>query len=216
MRMWWFALLVLMSAAVAAPESAVIRKNTLTFDSQESKDSLTVDVGTVTGAQLTGDLPADKWAGLYGNATGSHVIGDDSGSLFQWRTSPARYVYLDEDGINFFNNWSAGNKSLLRREYPYLDSSVEGADTLNSTLTINSSLQKSNISGAAAVRTLDGAGSPYWDTAYLYDGSDGFFAGVVEVTGTSFLGEEVDYQMMVPEKGSDGDPVSYGVWMEVQ
>lgn len=170
------------------------------------------DSGALTSIDIFSEDQTDNWAGLYGNISGVKAVGTRN-TLFEWGSNEARYVYFSRSDIDFFSRWSAGNRSLLKSEYSFLENSTDGANTFNSSIEVDTTYQNNTIEAPAA-STSNSSGLPYWKTGYLYDGSQGFFVAEVK-DGRAFDGSRANYQVLLPENGADTSPTEFEIWVEL-
>ncbi|MCK5107305.1 MAG: hypothetical protein KAQ83_01125, partial [Nanoarchaeota archaeon] len=140
--------------------------------------------GHIHRAQLNTNMSTYRWSALYGNVTGTIVLGDDDNDrLFQW-TAAGRLVYASEDATP---TWA----TLADVTAGDMPAYVEGAFTDNYTATFDEAAE--NIgSGIFTTLTSDFAytynnlGADTWKTYSLWDGTDMVWVGRVSEDGTSY------------------------------
>jgi hypothetical protein len=178
----------------------------------------TVDVtsGHIYRTELDTNMSTYRWGALYGNVTGTIVLGDDDDDrLFEW-TAAGRLVYASEDGTP---SWA----TLADATVTDMSAYMEGAFTDNYTTTFDEASENigSGIFEALSsdfAYTYNNAGVDTWKTYSLKDGEDDLvWAGRVSEDGTSYKNTVADYQMIVPEDGTDGDETAttYNLWVEL-
>lgn len=181
-----------------------------------STDEVSVETGSISEVELSVSAESNMWTGLYGEAGGGVGVGAGNDTLFNWEATEARYVYLDEDGIDFEANWSAANSSDLASEYGFLSGVESSSNTFRSKANLTPTMQEDSVLNTVAAETRNGSGSYHWKTAYVrQNSSDGFFVGVVD-NGTAFNGNEADFQVLLPEKPFDSKPTTYNMWVELE
>ncbi|MFT4867787.1 MAG: hypothetical protein ACI9LV_000391 [Candidatus Nanohaloarchaea archaeon] len=175
------------------------------------------DVVTDSGALTSLDVfwveSTNNWAGVYGQVSGVRAVGSQN-PIFEWDSSEVNHIYFSEEAINFTSNWKPGNKSLLLNEYSFLGNKSDGVNTFNSSINIDTVYQENTIENVPAAMTSNSSGQPYWGTGYLHDGSNGFFAGEVD-EGEAFDGQQANYQVLLPENGTDQSATSFQIWIEL-
>ena len=186
-----------------------------------SEDSINLDGGNVTQANLSAEQSTDNWAGLYGNATGNLVLGanDDGSVLYNW-DAEAQNVFAASESVNWVNltEDSTGSATTVNDYYTMGDDS----DNATRTLTGESSVTFDSTSYTGdSVQTNNGATSPTWTTIALEDNSTAegdtnipVFAGEVGEGDTAFNGDVADYQLMLPAVETEGTE-TYNMYLEL-
>ena len=102
---------ILLTFAVNGLSEAEIREeNDLGSVNSTTEESITILEGSLSQVDVSANIKSSRWAGIYGNASGRFVLGDEE-SLFSWDSTGARYVYLSQNGINFTRDWESQNLS---------------------------------------------------------------------------------------------------------
>lgn len=183
-----------------------------------SPSNTSISEGKVRNVDISNSAYASTvWTGVYGNVTSEYIVGQSQKSaFFSWGLLDANYVYASSSEINFTADWQSASHSNMITQYPFLENSSEPAlETFNTTTDLNSSFQSNNVSNTIAALTYDDTGTEYWPTVYLNDGTNGFFAGEIK-EGKSFNGLKSDYQMILPEDGSNTAGTEYNLYLEVE
>lgn len=175
--------------------------------------NVVTDSGALTSVDVLEQDDTTNWAGIYGEVSGVQAVGSQN-TIFEWGSTEARYIYFSDEEINFTSNWTAGNKTLLKKQYEFLENKSDGVNTFNGTMDVDSVYQDQAVNGVPSTRTSNSSESPYWKTGYLRDDSHGFFVGEVK-SGEAFDGSTANYQVLLPENGTDNSPTSYEVWVEL-
>jgi len=166
--------------------------------------------GNITNANLSTSMSTYRWAGLFGNASGSLRLADLLGvNMYVW-AGQARMVYACL-GAN--PDWTTlqdatGPEIIALAAFSFL---TNGSDSYAATF--NGAAE--NIqSGIFSTLTSDYAtpmssNSTPWRTYSLRDGTSNIvFAGKALPSGRAYNGEVVDYEMMIPENGVGNNEAS--------
>lgn len=187
--------------------------------------SVTTEGGNVTQVNLTGtNSSTERWAGFYGNLTGSNlVLGDSSGNAFYaWAVGNPNElwkVYASTQNDVNWANLAAGQCEAGTNVYNWVFNGAwadnytntfthSGADTFaDATITANYTL------------TYEHNGAETWPTYHLQDGTgtdDDVWAAKVLTTATAFNDAAgVVYQLMVPANPADNTYVTYYFFLEI-
>ncbi|MFW6378697.1 MAG: hypothetical protein ACOCZV_01620 [Nanoarchaeota archaeon] len=217
-----FALVLVGGLALAAlPEGANIESET---DEGEfpgiSSESIDVTDGHVYNTDLNTTMSTYRWSGIYGNVSGNIVLSDDdSDVLYDW-SAQGRLVYASESTPD----WSAltdATENNVTAAYPHIGNA--DSDNYSTTFTGASESVDSGIYTSLSsdyAQTYDNETTATWKTYSLQDASSNIvFAGLVQQGGAaSYKGSIVDYQMIVPEDGTEGDDsaTTYNLYAELQ
>lgn len=185
-----------------------------------SANTIDLDGGNVTEANLSAEQSTDNWAGLYGNATGNLVLGagDDGSVLYNW-DAEAQNVFAASGSVEWVN-LSDSNATNVNNYYSLGDTSDNATETLTESGSID--LDGTTYNGDA-VSTNDGTDSAAWETVALEDNSSEtrqngadlpVFAGIVGQSTSAFNGEVADYQLMLPADDS-ADAETYNMYLEL-
>jgi hypothetical protein len=181
-------------------------------------DNITVEPGSVVQANISAaNAFSDSWAGVYGNVTANYIVGTGNSPFFSWGLLDASYIYASPQELDFSSDWSSTNTSYLESSYPFLGNETERPeDTFNSTANISSEFQEDSVNDTLAARTFNSEGERYWKTLFLNDGDGGFFAGEI-ADGRSFNGMKADYQLILPEDGTDDqEGTAFSLYLELE
>ena len=186
--------------------------------------SVTTEGGNVTEVNLTGtNTSTERWAGFYGNLTGSNLIlGDSSDHEFYiWNVGTPNSlwkVYASEQNDPEWASLAAGQCS---GDHCY-DWVFHGAWADNYTNTFTSSGAGTFADATITANytlSLNSSSTPSWPTYHLQDGigaTDDIWAANVSTTYTAFNGRNgVVYQLMVPANPQDNNYVTYYFFLEV-
>ena len=132
------AALAISPLAISAPTGASVTQVGTQERYQPSAGSVTTQGGNVTALNVSGEVVTSKWAGFWGNVSGSKVLADSGHHLFyKWTVSDLTdaLVYATTGAVN---DWSCSNivplyaDDSLFGSYSFL---IEGADSFNYTFT---------------------------------------------------------------------------------
>ncbi|MDK2849826.1 MAG: hypothetical protein PWP03_805 [Candidatus Woesearchaeota archaeon] len=209
-------------ALAVTPGGAQITDNGETGYTERSPDSVNVTAGFIRSADLYAEMSTYRWAGLFGNVSGTIVLASGSGlsadKMFQWSAN-ASVVFASEASSVAWSSLTNVNETQVLANYSFLGS---GSDNYNATFNNVGTLNTNTVLGGSInanfANTLDNESNAFWKTFILGDGSNIVFAGVVEPAGhASFNSSIVQYQMILPEDGSNGDTTAtaYNIWVEL-
>ena len=180
-----------------------------------STDIATLESGNITYADLDSDMSTYRWAGLLGNVTGDIVLGDgNENTLYSW-TGAGKMVYASTASSIV---WTSLVDATVGDMPSYLTggSDVDRyAATFGGSENIGSGIFTSLTSDFAT--TFNSTGASAWKTYSLKEGTNLVWAGLVSEDGDSFHNKAVDYQMILPENGTDGETATqaYNLWIEL-
>jgi hypothetical protein len=207
------------AAAQDAPDAATVSDNvTLDEFNSSSSDTLDLDGGNVTEANLTSNQSTDQWAGLYGTATGTLALGEDSKTLYEW-DAEAENVFAADAGLNV--DWTAignGTAETVNASFGYLDGSTTPENTFNAGTNEQITFDGETFNGSTA-NTKDSNGDKQWSTVVLNDTSEGssgaaVFAGIVDDSTNAFNGDPANYQLLLPAQDS-ATGETYNLYVEL-
>ena len=167
--------------------------------------STTVDAegGNVTYVDVSSDVVTSRWAGFYGNVSGSLLLGDvSSNTFYQWSVSDltGAVVYAANTSVT---DWSGGNIAPL--DNANAPSWVNGDSTDNFTTTFGSTeafvSSSLNVASTPFVTTFNSSGvAGDLKTYALRSPADdaNIWAGLVVDDTNGFNNATVDYQILLP------------------
>jgi hypothetical protein len=239
-------LMLAMSAATAQsdfdsnPEQVSVDGDSETLQGFESSASGQADLigGNVSNYNISGEQTTNQWAGIYGTATGSLVLGSNetgnSGVFYEWGDATVDNVYIDSFGSINWGNLTPGAPNNVTDAYGMIDSgdtdnasatydTSEPYEIGNSTneYTLPTAETRSNITNdefkTGIIQDVDNEGQPANGSAQP---DDPFFVAKVDDAADkgAFNGEPADYQAIVPAAISD-DPedgsTTYDLYVEL-
>jgi len=174
----------------------------------------------IRNANLSTEMSTYRWSGLYGTVEGVIYLGDSNNdTMINW-TAEGRVVFASNASSLTWASLADADEATVNAMYTYLAGATD-ADNYSTTFTegaenIGSDLYPALTSDFAY--TTNNAYTDTWKTYSLTDGDEIVWAGRVIRDGTSYNGETVDYQMIIPEDGTGGTEVAttYYLWAELQ
>lgn len=208
--------------AVATPGGGSVQ-GTATDKGSYSTTPGTIDVtsGHIYLADITAEQSTYHWAGVYGNATGTLVLGDGSSNVMYTWDANANYVLFAQNGITpDWTTLAAATCTEVETSYTFLSGA---SDSCSKTFTTSGNVNfvsLAPVTGTIEAQTFDGTGASYWKTFAIKDGTGNVvFAGEVDNTFTTnaYDGTVANYQVILPEDGNSGDttPTTYNIWVEL-
>ena len=192
-------ILLSLAAGYAAPVGASVTVGSSETYSPTVTNTVNAIGGNVTEVNVSSVQVTDKWAGFYGQVSGSVVLADSSGNYFyQWTISDPTggVVYVANNTVS---SWTL---SALRTTSGYLPSHLlQGTDSFNNTFTQHEDFNSPSISVTDANYTTTWQGGTQgteFKTYALYadSGATLIWAGTVNADKTSFNSGSADYQVL--------------------
>ncbi len=183
-----------------------------------STDTVTIEAGNVTRADVETNMSTYRWAGLYGNVSGQIVLGDDDeNTLYSW-TAKGNLVYASSASSIAWSSLADANETTVTGIATWL-SGTNYADNYTTTFTGASQSIGSSIFSISSdyAQTTGGSG---WNTYSLWDTTSLVWAGKVVDGGQAAYRSAagpVQFQMILPEDGTSGNTVTqaYNLWVEL-
>ena len=187
-----------------------------------SGGTIDVEAGNIYLANVTGEQSTYHWAGVYGNATGTLVLGDSSTpphKMYEWPAN-ATYVFFDDDSTINWDNLDTATCSDVETSFNFLSGASDDCDSTLTTTHDPSFKAITDIGATVAGQTYDSSGSGYWWTLAIKDNTaeDVIFVGEVDNNyHSAYNGDTVNYQVILPENGENGDTgtTTYYIWIEL-
>ena len=192
------------SMAMAAPTGASTSVGTSETGTATSATSVGVDGGNVTYVDVSSNVITSRWAGFYGNVSGSLLLADASShNFYQWTVGSmtGAVVYAASGAIS---DWGTGN--IVPLDNANAPAYVNGAYTDNFTNTFSAtetftSSGYAGINNVPYVTTFNSTGvAGNLKTYALYATSETaqVWAGKVVDDADGFNGNSADYQILLP------------------
>ena len=178
--------------------------------------TIDVEAGHVYNASLDANMSTFRWAGVYGNTTGTIYLGDSSSQyMYSW-TAEGNLVYMSTASAVTWSSLADADAATVTGALSFLAS---GSDSYANTFTGAAEDIGSNLFSITSdyAYTYDNTHAGAWKTYSLTDGTNLVWAGKVNAGGTAYNGEVADFQMIVPEDGSSSGAgaTTYYVWVEL-
>ncbi len=185
--------------------------------------STTVQAGYIRLANVSTEMSTYHWAGIYGNASGTLVLGDASGSKMYTWTATATYVFFDDDNTINWGTIDNATCTDIGTSFSFIADSTGASDSCSNTFTNSGPTNfKSigNVLSTAYALTYDNTQTPTWKTYAVKDTTQGdvfFAAETITTPGTAFDGSPANYQAILPENGENADTTTqtYYIWIEL-
>lgn len=215
-----FSVLLLIAAGMlyATAGADVGTPTFLTRWSYTPTTSVTTEGGNISYQNLTGTTLTDKWAGLYGNVTGTIVLTDASAGtanpLYSWSVDNSNngIVCAGTSTSYVFSSLSTSTAADVDAAWGF------GAASDNATNTFTTAQCTLNFTEANVANTINTThkGTSTFFTCVVDDGgtakSDFLFCTNISATGTTYNNQPANYELIVPTPqaiGSAGYEIYY-------
>jgi hypothetical protein len=183
--------------------------------------SVSLIAGSIRDANITSDASTIRWAGLFGTASGTLNLGDSNNKVMYTWPAVGRIVYSVQTGGVDWGSLGDASAAQVKVQFPWLADAAT-ADNYDETFTGGSEPVDSDLFTVSSdyALTYDDVQAPTWKTYSLKDGNNKFiFAGVADQSGTgiAYSGERADYQIIIPEDGTqlDDTPTTWDLFIEL-
>lgn len=218
------ALMVLSIFAMAAvpvsagPGTTTATEGSSTNPCPTNSTAVNTEGGKITEVDLAADSYTERWAGFYGDVTGTISLGDGSADLYQWNWTPASEGEVIASTASSGLTWASlvnGAKADVDNLWGFSSGSDQAVDAFGSTDTFT--IGDQTMANAPATQTL---GSSAYKTAIVNDGAnesktDFLFVVNIINDGTTFNGETHDFEMIVPTNGAIDETENYYFYVEL-
>lgn len=206
-----------LSMVVAAPVGGSTTVGASTSGTSTASSTVSIDGGNVTYVDVNSNVVTSRWAGFYGNVSGSLFLADaSSNNFYQWSISSmtGAVVYAADGTIS---DWAQGS-SIVPLTNANAPTNVNGVYTDNFTQTYNANeaftSSTYNIASTPYATTYNSSGvAGNLKTYALYSNTDAktIWAGKVVDDANGFDGSTVDYQILLPAQTG----TTYSFYMEL-
>ena len=180
--------------------------------------AVSTEGGKITEVNLTADSYTERWAGFYGNVTGTISLGDGSADLYQWTWTPADEGEVIASTASSGITWASlvnGAAADVDTRWGFSTGSDQAADAFGDTLTFT--IGDQTMTNAPSTATL-GAGT--WETAIVNDGAtaaktDFLFVVNIDNDASAFNSEIHDFEMIVPTNDEIDATENYYFYVEL-
>jgi hypothetical protein len=220
------------------PEQVSVDGDSETLQGFNSSASGQADLigGNVSNYNISGEQTTTRWAGIYGTATGSLVLGSNetgsSGVFYEWGDASVDNVYINSFDSPNWGNLTPGSPDNVTTAYDMIDSNY--TDNATATYSVSREYEIGNTTNTYNLPTAETnaqSSSRDFDTGIIQDvdnedipandssqTNDPFFVAEVNTDADAFNGERSDYQAIVPAAISD-DPqdgsTTYDLYVEL-
>ena len=220
--------LVLAAGTAAAqdnyPADTTMAQENLSEYSLSTADTADLDGGNVSNVNLSSEQSTDQWAGVYGTADGSLVLGNgtDGSLLYSWNAD-ADNVFASNGSVDW-KNMENGRATTVDNYFGLAD----GSDNATNTFTTDEGGTPTIDSGDLSVtgngtQTFESGETEAWTTVVLESNTSAssdtdetnlpVFAGIVDEGTNAFNGETADYQLLLPAQ--DEVTTSYNMYLSL-
>ena len=177
--------------------------------SGNASSSLTTEGGNITAANVGGVALTDRWAAFFGNISSTIVLGNNSNYVYQWSysTTTGGEVCLSTNSSYPF----AGIRSATVATVPLLNSAFThgvASDNATNTFTTTATCNLQFDGGVAASNTANVATQGGFNTCMIQNNnatkSNFAFCTAINSSGTNYLTNQANYQVMVPTTPGSG------------
>lgn len=222
------AMVLSMGAAFAAAPGDATATGVVDQGSYAQVDGSTANVsgGNIYQSDVSATVSTARWAGIYGDVSGTIVLGDDTGNtatdiMYTWAGATGLVVYA-VDGAVDWTSVSPATNATVTAQYTYLADAVAPNDNFAVTFAashdLNSNLFESL--GNPAVQTDDDSGAFWWTMALQDNAAKTVWAAeVVDGGHLTYDGAtSAEFQMILPDssEAEDTTPTTYDMWLELE
>ena len=208
--------LFISSVYAAQPGGATITNSgSVGFFPTPTGDSVDLQSGVIYSANLSTEQATFRWVGLFGNVSGTIILGDADADIFYSWNAKGNLVYASDEANPDWTSVSDASLGDVISSYPYLN---QGSDNYNVTFVgVSESIGSQIFSVSSDYATTYTGLSTTWKTYSLKDGADIIFVGKIVEDGVAYDGSVADFQMIIPEDGVNGDAslTTYNLWVEL-
>jgi len=176
-----------------------------------NNSNVSLTSGNITNINISTSMSTFRWAGLFGNASGQLRLADTYGTnMFVW-TGNANMVYACKTTNPSWANLVDANAADVEGAFTFLANNTNASDSYARTFTAAAHPINSNIYPALQsdyATTLSSVSTPWWTYSLKDNVPNIVFAGKTVLSGTAYNGDNVNFQMIIPEDGTGGDETS--------
>jgi hypothetical protein len=178
----------------------------LTRWTSSASGTVVTEGGNISAQDITANSLTDKWAGMYGNVSGSIYLTDSASGigspLYSWSVSDpsSGVICASTDSSYSFAAVAAGTAAQIDAEYNFASAADNATNTFVGTDGL--AMSEATIAGAAAVTHK---GSSNFKTSVVNDGSTGSKDNLAYCTtlqstsaGKTYSNQSANYELIVP------------------
>ncbi len=181
-----------------------------------SATAFTTEGGNVTNVNISQDVSTEKWAGIWGNITGTVRLSDGTSNFYTWSWTPSSGgTVCAQPGTSADFDWTSMATTTagdVDNAFSFNTADVDSAtNTLTAACSVTVSGNTVNSVGVTAsgftTCAIEDTGTPTTtDLAFCTDISTGT---------TIFNGQTADYALMLPTNEQAGQVQDYVFWLEL-
>ncbi len=177
--------------------------------------------GAVTQLDISLYTQTLVWQGYWGRMVGTIVLEDDTGDqLFNWSNVVSGEVFASRSATVDFSSIQCANASVVLSEETITGT---GSDSVSSTFTSLSSQEftvgrTTFLSGACDYSSYlynSSATKGTYEEVLLHDTQDMVYMSILAENGQAFNSKSADFEIIVPEDGSDDVGTDYYFYAEL-
>lgn len=218
---WALAFVVLACGTAFAIENASVDagdQSKYVFDN--TGVNWTTEGGNVTDMNLTTNASTEKWAGVYGNVTGTLILSEFAAPayMYEWTYNVASggEVCASVAAAPDWTNFAAAVMTAVDTAWGF-DSA--DADSVNSTATGDLTLNISGVAATSNATTIQGSSDflagIFQASTTSNDKADFVICTAINAAGTNYLGDNVNFELMLPTNDAAGTFEEYYFFMEL-
>jgi len=200
---------------VLAISGAAVTAGTQSRWSGNTSGNVTTEGGNITQVTISAATLTDRWAAFWGNVSGTIVLGNTTKSVYNWTvTTPSGGdVCVSTNGTMTFTTLSAATATGINTAFA-LGSAADNATNTFTNATCNISFVQGPVNNTANTTTTGG-----FNTCAITSGGtakDNYaFCTALNSTGQNYVGQTVQYQLIVPTNNSVNATETYFFYLEI-
>ena len=183
--------------------------------------------GNVTELSINARSISRFWAGYYGNISGTIVLANaNNNSLYEWNaTNPQGEIYASRNDSLQWVSVGCADETMISQEESDMNMGTS-PERINLTFQyqshpeffVGSNQINSNTCRSTNLYNSTGFQTESFFQVLLMEGSSAIYTTILSPETIGFDGNTYDFQMIVPEDGSDGntDTTTYYFYVEIE
>jgi len=183
--------------------------------SGNTSGNVTTEGGNITQVTISAATLTDRWAAFWGNVSGTIVLGNTTKSVYNWSvTTPGSgKICVSTGSALAFTSLSAATATGINTAFG-LGSAADNATNTFVNQTCNVTIVQGSITNTANTTTTGG-----FNTCAITSGGtakDNYaFCTALNSTGQNYVGQTVQYQLIVPTNNSVNATETYFFYLEL-
>jgi hypothetical protein len=221
-----FGILLLLGGVYAITGASVSTPAFLTRWAATTAGNVTTEGGNISSTNLTSGALTDRWAGFFGNVTGSVYLTDNSGGttnyLYTWSASDPTAGEVCASEASAFNWASVSTATAAQVNTAWsFGSAPDNATNTFTGSTCNLTFVQGNVNNTADTGTNQGSYvNDTFQTCVVGNTTnnaetDFAFCTLINSTGKNYLGQSADYEIIVPTTYGAGQYETYYFYVEI-